>query len=155
MQCAYRLKQRELYHRRFMEETQKTTTDDAGGELEKLAAENEALRMEIRMRAAAYDVEVRLSAAGARTPGLLLKEARERFEFGEDGTLANAEVLIEDLQRAFPEQFGRDAAAAGSIDAAAGRNAAPPLTHKTLSKMSAAEIRGLDWEEVRAALTGQ
>ena len=126
-------------------------TETVPVEVERLAAENEELRSEIRMRGAVYDIEKRLAAAGARSPGLLAKEAAGGFQFGEDGTLANPEGLIENLRRSYPEQFGRDVPA-GSIDAGAGRNAAPPLNREALSRMTPNEIRELDWEEVRAAL---
>ena len=126
-------------------------TETVPVEVERLAAENEELRSEIRMRGAVYDIEKRLAAAGARSPGLLAKEASEGFQFGEDGTLASPEALIENLRRSYPEQFGRDVPA-GSIDAGAGRNAAPPLNREALSRMTPNEIRELDWEEVRAAL---
>ena len=134
-----------------MEETKTVDTETATSEIQKLAAENAALREEIRMRAAAYEFESRLAAAGARSPGLLAKEASGGFQFGEDGKLVNPEALIEQLRRGYPEQFGRDAGA-GSIDAGAGRNAAPPLTREALSRMSPADIQRLDWEEVRSAL---
>ena len=138
-----------------MEETERETAETGGnktaGEMERLAAENAALREEIRMRAAAYEFESRLAAAGARSPGLLVKEASEGFQFGEDGKLVNPEALIEQLRRGYPEQFGRDAGV-GSIDAGAGRNAAPPLTREALSRMSPADIQRLDWDEVRSAL---
>lgn len=137
-----------------MEETENenATASDAAGEMERLVAENAALKEQGRIRAAAYEIESRLAAAGARSPGLLAKEAREGFQFGEDGKLVNPEALIEQLRRTYPEQFGRDAAA-GSIDAGAGRFTAPPLTREALSRMSPTEIRRLDWDEVRAALS--
>ena len=103
------------------------------------------------MRGAVYDIEKRLSAAGARSPGLLAKEAADEFQFGEDGKLADPEALVENLRRSYPEQFGRDVPA-GSIDAGAGRNLAPPLTREALSRMTPDEIRQLDWDEVRSAL---
>jgi hypothetical protein len=134
-----------------MEEKEKENTEEAVGEIERLAAENAALRDQIRMRAAAYEIESRLAAAGARSPGLLMKDAKEAFQFGEDGKLVNTEALVERLRGSYPEQFGRDAGV-GSIDAAAGRNAASPLTREALSRMSPADIQRLDWDEVRAAL---
>lgn len=141
-----------------MEETEKGNTEmteeRVAGDVERLAAENEALRTEIRMREAAYEIESRLSAAGARSPGLLTKEAKESFQFAEDGRLANAAALIENLRRSYPEQFGRDVPA-GSIDAAAGRNSAPPLTRDALARMSPSEIQQLDWDDVRAALSAR
>ena len=129
--------------------------DNADPEVGRLAAENEELRKEIRMRAAEYEIEGRLGAAGARTPGLLADKAREAFQFGEDGNLVNPEALIEDLRRSYPEQFGRDVPHVRSIDAAAGRNPSPPLTRDALSRMSVAEIQRLDWEEIRDVLSSK
>lgn len=137
-----------------MEETtnETTLTETVPAEVERLAAENEELRNEIRMRGAVYDIEAWLATAGARSPGLLAKEAANGFQFGEDGSLANPEALVETLRRSYPEQFGRDVPA-GSIDAGAGRNAAPPLTREALSRMTPEEIRRLDWDEVKSALS--
>ena len=132
-----------------MEETEQETTE--AREMQRLAAENAALREEIRMRVAAYDFESRLAAAGARSPGLLANDAKGAFQFGEDGKLVNTEALIERLRGSYPEQFGRDVPV-GSIDAGAGRSAAPPLTRETLSRMSPADIQRLDWDEVKSAL---
>ena len=142
-----------------MEETRNSGRESEVGqpdpELERLAAENEELRQEIRMRIAAYDVENRLAAAGARTPGLLAGRAKEAFQFGEDGTLLNPEAIVESLRQSYPEQFGGDVPRVRSIDAAAGRNAAPPLTRDALSRMSVAEIQRLDWEEIRDVLSSK
>ena len=134
-----------------MEETEIENVEVTAGKMERLAAENAALREEIRMRAAAYEIESRLAVAGARSPGLLAKDAEKAFQFGEDGKLVNTEALIERLRGSYPEQFGRDTPV-GSIDAGAGRNAAPPLTREALSRMSPADIQRLDWDEVRSAL---
>ena len=131
------------------EETQEVTA--VSPEVERLAVENEALRNEIRMRAAVYDFGYRLAAAGARSPELLAKSAMEAFQFGDDGALVNPEALIERMRNSYPEQFGRDVPV-GSIDAGARRYAAPPLTREALSRMSSAEIQRLDWDEVKSAL---
>lgn len=112
-----------------------------------LAAENEALKNEIRMRAATYEVEGQLARAGARSPGLLAEMAKASFQFGEDGKLANAAAVVEYLRRTHPEQF-----AVPSIDAGAGRSGGPTLTKEALSRMTPAEINRLDWAEVRAVL---
>ena len=121
-------------------------------EVDSIRAENERLKEEIRSRGAAHEIESRLATAGARTPGLLAEKARDDFQFDEDGRLANPEALVEKLRRSYPEQFGRDIPA-GSIDAGAGRNAAPPLTREALSRMTPDEIRRLDWDEVKSALS--
>ena len=118
--------------------------------VEALAAENEALKSEIRMRAAAYDIETRLARAGARSPKLLSEQAKAGFQFDEEGRLVNAAAMIENLRRSYPEQFS-----APSIDAGAGRNSGPTLTKEALSQMTPAEIQRLDWAEVRTVLAGR
>ena len=135
------------------EKTEQIESPQNSADVEKLAAENEALKNEIRMRGAAYEIESRLLAAGARTPGLLAEKAREGFQFAEDGSLTNPGALIDKLKRTYPEQFDRNTPT-DSIDAAAGRNSRPPLTREALERMSPEDIRRLDWDEVRAALAG-
>jgi len=115
--------------------------------MEELAAENETLKAEIRMRTAVYDIETKLTQAGARSPGLLIERAKESFQFSEGGELANAEAVVDHLRRTWPEQF-----APVSIDAAAGRIARPTLTKEALQQMTPEEIKRLDWGEVRSAL---
>jgi len=115
--------------------------------MEELAAENAELKSQLHMRAATYDVEARLTRAGARSPGLLAERARESFQFSDEGELSNAEAVIEHLKRTWPEQF-----TPASIDASAGRTAHPTLTKEALARMSPAEIQRLDWNEVKSAL---
>lgn len=115
--------------------------------MEELAAENDALKAEIRIRTAVYDIETRLTQAGARSPGLLVERAKESFQFSDEGDLTNAEAVVEHLKKTWPEQF-----AVPSIDAAAGRTARPTLTKEALARMTPAEIQRLDWAEVRSAL---
>jgi len=115
--------------------------------MEYLAAENEALKSEIRMRTAAYDIETQLARAGVRRPKLLSEQAKAGFQFDDEGRLVNAAAMIENLRRSYPEQFS-----ATSIDAGAGRSSGPTLTKEALSRMSLAEIRRLDWAEVRTVL---
>ncbi|HQU92544.1 MAG TPA: hypothetical protein PLK77_09620 [Pyrinomonadaceae bacterium] len=114
---------------------------------DELAEENAQLKAEIHIRTAIYDIETRLKAAGARSPNLLADRAKERFQFSEEGDLTNAEAVVEQLKRTYPEQF-----TPASIDAAAGRIQRPTLTKEALAKMTAAEIQRLDWNEVRSAL---
>ncbi|MDI1242966.1 MAG: hypothetical protein PSX80_13710 [bacterium] len=115
--------------------------------MEELAAENENLRAEIRMRDAVSDIKSRLAQAGAKSPGLLTDRARESFQFSDEGSLTNAEAVVEHLRKTYPEQF-----AAASIDASAGRTPRPTLTKEALARMTPAEIQRLDWAEVRATL---
>jgi hypothetical protein len=116
--------------------------------MEDLAAENEALRGEIRMRDAIYDIETKLAQAGAKSPGLLTDRAKERFQFSEEGDLTNAEAVVEHFRKTYPEQF-----APASIDASAGRTPRPTLTKEALARMTPAEIQRLDWAEVKATLS--
>ena len=115
--------------------------------MEELAAENENLRAEIRMRDAAYEIKTRLAKAGAKSPGLLTDRARESFQFSDEGVLTNAEAVLEHLRKTYLEQF-----TASSIDATAGRTSRPTLTKEALARMTTAEIQRLDWNEVRSAL---
>ena len=112
-----------------------------------LAAENTELRAELYMRTAVYDIESRLAKAGARTPNLIAERAKPSFQFDDEGKLTNAEAIVDELRRTYPEQF-----AVPSIDAAAGRTPRPTLTKEALARMTSAEIQRLDWNEVRAAL---
>ena len=114
---------------------------------DELAEENEALKAEIRMRTAIYDIKTRLAHAGARSPGLLAEREKESFQFSDEGDLTNAEAVVEHLRRTFPEQF-----TAASIDATAGRTVRPALTKEALARMTPAEIQRLDWAEFKATL---
>jgi len=115
-----------------------------------LAAENEALKAELRMRSAVYDIETRLAKTGARSPGLLVEQAKGRFQFTEEGELANPEAVIEHLRTTWPDQF--TPGPIPSIDASAGRTPRPTLTKEALARMTPAEIQRLDWAEVKTAL---
>ena len=119
--------------------------------LERLAAENAELKTAVRLAAAKEQITASLAKAGARSPGLLFDAAKGDLQFAEDGQLANSSAIVERLTREFPEQFGAERPA--SIDAGAGRVAAPALTKEALSRMSASEIAKLDWAEVRQVLS--
>ena len=118
--------------------------------MEELAAENDQLKAELHMRTAVYDIETRLAKAGAKSPDLLTERAKDSFQFDDEGKLTNAEAILDDLKRKYPEQFTPEAFP--SIDATAGRTKAPTLTKEALARMTPAEINRLDWAEVRAAL---
>ena len=115
--------------------------------MEELAAENDQLKAELHMRTAVYDIETRLAKAGAKSPDLLTERAKDSFQFDDEGKLTNAEAILDDLKRRYPEQF-----AVPSIDASAGRTPHPTLTKEALARMTPAEIQSLDWNEVRTAL---
>lgn len=116
----------------------------------RLAAENAELKTAVRVAAAKEQITASLAKAGARSPALLFDAAKGDLQFAEDGQLTNSAAIVERLARDFPEQFGVEHPA--SIDAGAGRVAAPPLTRDALSRMSASEIAKLDWAEVRNVL---
>ena len=119
--------------------------------MERLAAENAELKTAVRVAAAKEQITTSLRQAGARSPALLFDAAKGDLQFAEDGQLTNSAAIVERLTREFPEQFGIERPA--SIDAGAGRVAAPALTRDALSRMSATEIAKLDWTEVRQVLS--
>ncbi|MBP7377676.1 MAG: hypothetical protein KA956_14485 [Pyrinomonadaceae bacterium] len=130
---------------------QEETTIPDESSITALQAENEQLKTTIRLNAAKEQITASLTKAGARSPGLLFDAAKGDLQFAEDGGLANSAAIVERLTREFPEQFGVERPA--SIDAGAGRVAAPALTKEALSRMSASEIAKLDWAEVRQVLS--
>jgi hypothetical protein len=126
-----------------------------GGEaadLETLRAENEALRQALRTREARDQITASLRAAGARSPELMFAAAKESLQFGEDGAVQNAEAVVGELKRKFPEQFG-GVFPHPSIDGGAGASvSANVLTKESLARMKPAEIARLDWESVKQIL---
>ena len=124
-------------------------------EVERLREENGRLRAEVRMRAAVYELEAGLAAAGATSPRLLVEAAKEMFEYAEGGKVANAGERLGRLRASYPEQFGQGGGRRGrlpSIDAGAGYPGDDVLTREQLAAMSPAEIARLNWEDVKAAL---
>jgi hypothetical protein len=117
-----------------------------------LQAENEELKKSLRLRDARDEITAALKKAGARSPELLFNSTKESLQFDAEGKVANSTALVERLQGKFPEQFGFEAPA-GSIDGGAGKNTDTNyLTKEKLSKMTAAEISKLDWQDVRKVL---
>ncbi|MBX3243764.1 MAG: hypothetical protein KF685_04850 [Acidobacteria bacterium] len=122
-------------------------------ELESLRRENEELRSEVRHRDARESIVTGLRNAGAISPDLLYGTIRPEIEFDEAGKAANADGLIADLRRKYPDQF-TSARPAEAIDAGAGTQRQPqPLSKDALGRMSPDEIRRLDWADVREALS--
>lgn len=117
-----------------------------------LREENERLRDLLKLRDAREHLVGELQKAGARSPGLLFAHAVDSLQFDDEGRVANSAATVEKLRRAFPEQFGREAAP--PIDAGAGGGGQTPvyLTKESLAKMKPAEIARLDWAEVRRVL---
>lgn len=121
-------------------------------ELETLRNENEELRRAIRLREARDQMVGELAKSGARSPELLFSAVLGDIRFDDRGQPSNLSALAADLKRSFPEQF-ETVSPPASIDAAAGSgHSAGPLTAEALQRMSPAEIRELDWAEVRVAL---
>ena len=122
------------------------------GDIETLRAENEALRESLRIREVRDQVMASLSSAGARSPELMFAAAKESLQFGEDGAVQNAEAVVGELKRKFPEQFG-GISSHPSIDGGAGATAQTNvLTKESLAQMKPAEIARLDWESVKQTL---
>ena len=120
-------------------------------EVETLRETNASLDARIRQLEARGDVTSALRSAGARSPELLFEAVKNSLQFGDDGSVENAEAVVAEMKRKYPEQFGP--AALPSIDAGAGRNASPAaLTKEALSKMKPDEIARLDWAVIREAL---
>src|SRR5688572_29364476 len=111
-------------------------------DLDGLRSEIDALRNALRFRDARDSLTAALTAAGARSPALLIAYAAQGLQYVDGGNLSNGEALVADLTRSFPEQFGSVQPA--GIDA--GTAARPPeLTREALARMSPAEIARLDW----------
>lgn len=118
-----------------------------GPNAEELVSENERLRNELRIRSGIYELEKTLVRSGSRSPKLLAESAKDEMRFDEQGNLTNAGAVVDQLRRAYPEQFG-----SASIDGGTGRSIRAGITKEELSRMTPAEIRRLDWAEIRAAL---
>jgi hypothetical protein len=73
--------------------------------IELLTAENDRLRSELRLRSARDSLLSAFANENARSPELLFEASAPRFEFDDDGSLANADDLISGLRSRFPEQF--------------------------------------------------
>lgn len=122
-------------------------------EIEKLRTEISELQSELRTRVAGDAFIQRLKAAAARSPELMLAAVREKLQLAADGTIQNAEAIIDLLRREMPEQFSQ-APSSGSIDGGAGfPSGQRPLTKESLAAMSPEQISLLDWTAVRQVLS--
>ncbi len=117
-----------------------------------LRTENEKLKAAIRLGEAHRQITGELSAAGARSPGLLFASVRDELQYADDGKLANSAAIVAKLKADFPEQFGSDRVTE-SIDAGSGTATTDLLTRESLAKMKPAEIARLDWADVKRALS--
>ncbi|QQS32115.1 MAG: hypothetical protein IPM50_10570 [Acidobacteriota bacterium] len=121
-------------------------TPSAENELEKLRAENEELKLAMRRAEVHRQVTGELTAAGARSPELLLKV------IGDDdleNAAKDAAAYVAKLRGQYPEQF---ATPGGDIGGGSGRNSTM-LSREQLAAMTPQEIAELDWDEVRACLS--
>lgn len=131
-----------------LEAVPQTPADD----IETLRVENEELKRTIRLRDARDKIVDGLVTERARSPELLFEAARDKLQFDDEGRLINADVVIADLKRKFPEQFGM-LGPQPAIDAGAGTSPGPaPLSKEVLAAMKPAEIAKLDWEIIRQTL---
>jgi predicted TPR repeat methyltransferase len=130
-----------------MKKENKDETPQQDNELEKLRAENEELRRTMRRAEVHRQITGELTAAGARSPELLLKVIG-------DGDLekaaSDASAFVAKLRGKYPEQFA--SADVGDIDGGSGRRTAT-LTREMLAAMTPQEIAELDWNEVRSILS--
>ena len=125
--------------------------DETDREIADLRAQNDELRLQLRQRESRDLVTQAMRSAGARSPELLYEAARSSLQFGEDGSLENAEAVVSEMKSKFPEQFGEPVPR--SIDGGAGRGpSSATLTKEALSKMKPDEIARLDWDTVREVL---
>jgi hypothetical protein len=125
-----------------------------GEELDALRSENAELRQAARIASARDMVTTALRRLGASSPALLFESAKGDLQFDEAGAPVNTEALVMSLRGKYPEQFAA-APVIPTVDAGAGRNAAPPLTRAALAVMTPAEIERLDWFEVCRVLSNQ
>ena len=123
-------------------------------ETERLRAENNELKLQIRTRDARERMTELLKAAEANSPDLLFGAVKDDLHFSGDGELENAAALVARLKSRFPEQFGRRTTNTASIDGGAGTGAPRSfISAETLARMTPAQIQKLDWAEVRQVLS--
>jgi hypothetical protein len=120
-------------------------------DVDALRAENEELKRAVRLSEARDRITTSLKTAGARSPELMFEAAKPILQFSEDGSVENAEAVVGEMKRRFPEQFG--VGPQPPIDGGAGASQRPHgLTREALAKMKPAEIARLDWDAVREVL---
>ena len=125
---------------------------ESNAELETLRTQNEELRSEIRTMKTRAALTAELTAAGGRSPELLIAAAEKEVQFDESGEPINIAAVIANLTQKYPAQFVPDKPA--SIDAGTGRsNQNNFLTRDALSKMKPEEVARLDWNDVRQILS--
>ena len=121
-------------------------------ETETLRAQCSELQLRLRLLESRDELTAALRSAGARSPELVFAVAKEGIKFGDDGSVENAEALVAEMKRRYPEQFAQ--ANAPSIDGGAGRDPSPnSLTKEVLAKMKPDEIAKLDWDHIKTVLS--
>lgn len=129
-------------------------TEDTPDETEMLRQENERLKQQMRLGEIRDSVTTELTRAGAHSADLLFDLLRERLRFDDDDKPENVAELIASIRTEFPMQF-EQTSAEGSIDAGSGTSGRTAfLSPEALAKMTPAEIKRLDWTEVRQVLAG-
>jgi hypothetical protein len=121
-------------------------------EVETLQAENDVLRSKIRFRDGRDAITASLKEAGARSPELMFEAVKNSLQFGEDGSVQNAEAVVSEMKRRFPEQFGVFSTPPPIDGGAGAKSSVNILTKEALAAMNPADIARLDWDEVRQVL---
>ncbi len=124
-------------------------------EADRLRDENEQLKRTLQLREARELVIEALTKIGATSPGLLFAAIKDELQFDENGTVVNAAAIADHLKKSYPNQFALRPSHS-SIDGAAGTTAQPePMSARTLAGMTPAQIKKLDWDEVRRVLSSE
>lgn len=139
----------------------KKETDDAAAlaklsEDERKDAEIKTLKQSIQLRDAKDEVVAALTKEGAKGTDLMWKAIKGELEFDEKtGKVTNLKDLIKDLKADYPDSFG-EPKPGQTIDGGAGQDpSGTKLTKEKLAKMTPAEIKELDWEEVKKVMAGK
>ena len=119
---------------------------------ERLKAEADELRGQLRERDARDTVRAEAEKLGVKNPAMVYRLVKDELEFDEKGKISNLKDVLAGAQSEFPELFSNKPQ--GSIDAGAGTTGdTPVLTKEKLAKMTPAEINALDWNAVQKVLT--
>jgi len=107
-----------------------------------------------RLTSAKETVTAALSKAGARSPELLWHAMKGDLEFDDKGGLKNLDALITNYKSDFADAFGIEKPDE-SINGGAEGVSTTKLTKEKLADMTPAEIKLLDWEEVKKVMAGK
>lgn len=106
-----------------------------------------------RLRDAKDTVTDALTKAGAKSTELIWRALNGELEFDDKGNLKNLDALVNDFKTDYPEQFGVEKPQE-TINGGAGGGTTSKLTKEKLAEMTPAEIKLLDWEEVKKVMAG-